>query len=335
MSAPSASLAVALPGVRIEHRVRDGALADELRTFVSLTRWRIAGAIAARRIRLAMASGDPAALDRLAPRLRARMAGALTVPVSLMNQLTDNVLERRLSRALVRFTFMGGPDLREDAAVLYLPGGSFVIERSPQVTALVCQIARAAHLPVLVCDYRIAPEHPCPAAVDDAAAAIRFLMAQGIAPEAIAIAAESGGAAVGLAAAQRLAREGVRLGALAFLSPWVDLTLPHAGIADLTRVCAMLYRGERAADDPVVSPLFGDFAGLPPIAIHASRRDPLFGDAVNLSRAAAKAGLDVTLRVWPGGMHVFERYFDRNGARSIDDLSAFLRARLTPLARAA
>jgi acetyl esterase/lipase len=328
----SAALPLALPGLRVEARPREASLAIRFRQAIDMLRWQLSGPVVVRQIRRAMAADDPAVMARTAARLRARFARAARLPVSLMNEATDGFAQLRLRQGLTRFTWMPGAHLRDDAAVLYVPGGSFIVERSPQVTVLVCQIARKAGLPVLVCDYRLAPEDPCPAARDDVVTALRLMLDQGLAPQNIAVVAESAGAALALSAAQLLAGEGVRLGALAFLSPWVDLTLPHPGLAPLTRLSAALYLGGRTAADPVASPLYGRLAGLPPMAIHGSQGDPLFGDAVHLSQAAARAGVDVTLRVWPGGMHVFERYFGKDGERSIADLAAFLSARLARLA---
>lgn len=329
-------LPVAMPGLRVlEMQQEVMALVAALREKWDRAAWRLGAGYTARKLRGALATGGIEGALAVAPELRRRWLKALTLPVSQMNKLTEGMTEQRLGRNLARFTWMAGAAQRRDAAALYVPGGSFVIDRSERVTGLVLALARRAGLPLLVCDYRLSPEHPCPAAIDDVSAALRVLIDQAIPPEQIAIAAESSGCAIALAAAQRFAADGGRLGALAFLSPWVDLTLPHAGVHDLTRVCAEFYRQKLGADDPLVSPLFGSFAGLPPMAIHGSRGDPLFGDAVALSQRAAQAGVDVTLRAWPGGMHVFERYFDKNGERSIAELSDFLRARLGLMADAA
>lgn len=322
MSAPL----LALPGVRVEHRACEAGFTQRLHTALDLMHWRIGGALAARRIRKTLAANDPAAIRRLAAELRQRWEQLSALPVAQMNTMTAGVFQQRLARDLVRFTWMEEPGRRDAAAILYVPGGSFTVPRSPQLTAMVCAIARRTQLPVMVCDYRLAPEHPYPAAVDDVVSALRHMISSGIDPASLAIAAESCGAAIALAATQRLAAEGVRLGALAFLSPWVDLTLPNSRTHDLTRLCASLYLGETDPRDPAASPVFGSFKGLPQMVIHGSKGDPLFGDSVRLAETAARAGLEVTLRVWPGGMHVMERYLARDGERSIEDISAFLRA---------
>ena len=325
------ALPAALPGLNVElRRFEAPQLVRSAAIGASYLAWRVFGAWAAGQLRQAMASGDPQTLHRVVTRLRARWAKIDRAPVAAMNQAMDGMTVRPVERDLAKLTWIEGPGRRDDAAVLYIPGGSFSVERSPRITALMAGLARRAGMPVLVCDYRLAPEHPCPAAIDDAVAAVRWLIAQRLAPGAIAIAAESAGAAVALAAAQRLAAQGVKLGALAFLSPWVDLTLQRPGrINPLTRVCAALYLAGRDPTDPVASPVFGAFAGLPPLAIHASRADPLFCDAALLSETAARAGLDVTLRVWPGGEHVFERFFNKDSERSVAELAAFLAARLS------
>lgn len=230
---------------------------------------------------------------------------------------------------------------REDAMLVYVHGGSFIADRSPRLTAMIARVARAAGLKTLMVDYRLAPEHPCPAAVDDVCEAVSGLMAQGYAPARVGLVAESAGAAIAMAAALRLRDHGTRLGAISLLSPWTDLALTGRSAAarsvtgdtpismETMAICAHFYLQGMSAIDPLASPVYGDLRGLPPVLIHTSRTDALYDDARMLAERAYAAGGDVTLRVWAQGGHVFERLFDRQSERAIGDIGSFLSARLT------
>lgn len=211
-----------------------------------------------------------------------------------------------------------------DRHLLYLHGGAYV-QGSPRSHApLAGQLAQAAGATAWLVDYRLAPEHPYPAAVDDALAAYRALLAQGVAPGRIAIAGDSAGG--GLALSTTLAIRDAALplpAALALLSPWTDLTLSGASMRDredaepmLNPVwldwAAGLYCGD-AQDgpstlrtDPGVSPLFADLAGFPPLVVHVGSDEVLLDDSTFLARRAAHAGVEVTLRTFDGLWHVFQ-----------------------------
>ncbi len=224
--------------------------------------------------------------------------------------------------------------------VFYIHGGSFIAERSLRITALVGRFAAAAGARVFAPNYRLAPEHPCPAAVDDAVTAYQWLSEEW--PDAPVVAmAESSGASVLLAALQRLRdqRHALPAGVL-LLSPWVDLSLQSWSVvaASLTgsspytmeslAVMAHLYLAGRSATDPVASPLFGSFRGFPPMLIHASRGDILYDDAVRLADAVRESQGDLTLRLWTGETHVWERLPGANARRSIELGAEFIRRRL-------
>ena len=224
--------------------------------------------------------------------------------------------------------------------VFYIHGGSFIAERSPRITAMVGRFAAAAGARVFAPDYRLAPEHPCPAAVDDAVAAYQWLREEWPDEPVVAL-AESAGASVLLAALQRLRDQGQAMpeGVL-LLSPWVDLSLQSWSVVaaslsgsspytmESLAVMAHLYLGGRSATDPVASPLFGSFRGFPPMLIHASRGDILYDDAVRLADAVRDARGDLTLRLWTGETHVWERLPGVNARRSIELGAEFIRRRL-------
>jgi acetyl esterase/lipase len=225
--------------------------------------------------------------------------------------------------------------------VFYVHGGSFVTERSPKITELVGRFAASAQARVFSPSYRLAPEHPCPAAVDDIVAAWRWLR-RAAPDEPVVALAESAGAAILMAALQQVRDEGDPLPAgVVLLSPWLDLSLQSwsvmaasiSGASPYTMeslaMMAHFYLQGRAATDPIASPLFGDFRGLPPLLVHASRNDILFDDAVRLTDRVRDANGDLTVRFWIDETHVWERRNSPEARQSISLAAQFIRARLT------
>ena len=222
--------------------------------------------------------------------------------------------------------------------VFYVHGGSFVCEKSPRITRMIAKLAAAAGARVFSPDYRLAPEHPCPAAVEDVVAAWDWLALTYPSEPLIAV-AESSGAAILMAALCQVRDQGGRLpDAILLFSPWMDLSLQSwsvtaASLAGSTPysmaslgVMSRLYLQGRAATDPVASPIFGDLSGLPPILIHASQGDIVFDDAKRLADAVEAAGGELTLRVWRGQTHVWERTESAEARHSLDLAAAFIAA---------
>ena len=225
-------------------------------------------------------------------------------------------------------------------AVFYVHGGSFIAERSPRITALVAQFSAAAGARVFAPSYRLAPEHPCPAAVDDIEAAFTWFAANHPDEPVVAL-AESAGAAILLAALQRVREAGGPMPeGVVLLSPWVDLSLQSwsviaasmAGTSPYTMeslaLMAHLYLNGRPATDPIASPLYGDFDGFPPMLIHASKGDILYDDAVRLADKVREAGGDLTVRLWSDETHVWEQTHSAKARQSIQLAAEFIRRRL-------
>lgn len=207
--------------------------------------------------------------------------------------------------------------------VLYLHGGAYIVGSMTSHTALAGQIASATRANAWLVEYRLAPEHPYPAAVEDAVAAYRDLLAQGIAATDILIAGDSAGGGLALATAIALRDAGVaQPAALVLISPWTDLTLSgrslqtQADIEPMLNVpwiewAAGLYCGEGGDDRitprtaPGVSPLFADLAGLPPMLVHVGADEILLDDSTFLVERALQAKVDATLRVFDDLWHVF------------------------------
>lgn len=227
--------------------------------------------------------------------------------------------------------------------LLYLHGGGFGVHLPISYRRHAAELARRSGMRVLLPDYRLAPEHPYPAALDDCCAAYRWLLGQGIAPARIAIAGDSAGGNLTLATLMRLAREGVPLPACAaVLSPVTDfsglsssLAFNEAADVMFTLAATTLIRdpyvGATPLDDPGVSPLFGSWSGLPPLLFHASSSEMLLCDTVRAAERARIAGVSVRERVWPGLPHVFQMFRVLPEAQAaLDDIAAHLRSHIVP-----
>jgi len=226
--------------------------------------------------------------------------------------------------------------------LLYLHGGGYCSGSIRSHRGMVGAVGRAAGARTLAVGYRLAPEHPFPAALDDALAAYEFLLVQGIAPRQIAIGGDSAGGGLSLAAMTRLRDSGRPLPGCAWLiSPWTDLAMTGASIDSKDAVDPLIHRGylqELAAAylagsdpaDPLASPLHADLAGLPPVLIQVGSAETLLDDAVRIAGRAGAANVAVTLEVWPEMIHAWHLWAARlaDGRRAIAAAGAFIRARL-------
>lgn len=222
--------------------------------------------------------------------------------------------------------------------VLYLHGGYYVAGRPSTYRTLAGRFASGLDADVLLLDYRLAPEHPHPAAVDDALAAYRALLDTGADPIAMAVAGDSAGGGLTLALLLRLKAEGVPLPAAAVLfSPWLDLTCASPSVdrndeaddlltAAALRAAAPLYAGDRDPADPQVSPLFGDLAGLPPLFVTFDESETLFDDGERLAERAQAAGTPVVTHRRQGLFHAWPAMvpFVREARDTVADVVHFL-----------
>jgi monoterpene epsilon-lactone hydrolase len=227
--------------------------------------------------------------------------------------------------------------------VLYFHGGVYVIGDAFQAAGLAAQIGRRTRAKVISVDYRLAPEHPYPAAVDDALAAYQALLGNGTAPSDIAFAGESAGGALAVVTLVNARDRGLPLPAAALaMSPYADLTLSGSTM-DTKRAADPLFTPQafppRVADYTaghdaalgLISPIFADLAGLPPLIIQAGTHELLLDDAIRLARQAATADVRVTLDITPGVPHVFQAYYPilDEAAAALDRAGQFLSAYLT------
>jgi acetyl esterase/lipase len=226
--------------------------------------------------------------------------------------------------------------------IFYLHGGAYAIGTAASSVGLASDLARRVGAQLVSVDYRLAPEHPYPAAIDDAVAAYRGLLDSGVAASAIAIAGESAGA--GLVTATLVALKHVALpqpsGAV-LMSPWVDLTLSGESISAkpavdpaLTpeglrrRAVDYVAAGDRTAE--LVSPIFADLTELPPLLIQVGSHEILLDDATRLAARAAAVDVAVSLEVTPGVPHVFQGFASMldEGDAALTSAGEFLRAHL-------
>ena len=212
-------------------------------------------------------------------------------------------------------------DTRSDSAFLYLHGGGHCVGSCQSHRGLVSHIARACHARALLPEYGLAPERPFPAGLLDARAAYRYLLAQGYPPQRIVVGGESSGGNLALALLLTLRDEGMQMPAGAvLLSPWTDLLGTGDSVRTRARqdpwlrpagieLAANRYRGGVAADHPLVSPLYADMHGLPPLLIHVGTDEILLDDSTRLAHKAAAAAVEVTLSVWDGMWHAFHYFY--------------------------
>lgn len=229
-----------------------------------------------------------------------------------------------------------------EGLVLHLHGGGYVVGSLNTVRAMASQLARARRSSVLTLDYRLAPEHPFPAAVEDAVAAFRWLLGEGHDPAAIALSGDSAGGGLALATAIALRDQGDPLpGAVVCISPWTDLSLSGSSIdanaesdPQISRrglqEMAALYLAEQDPTHPLASPLFADLSGLPPLLIHVGGAEALLDDATRLAEAATAAGVDVTLERWDDMIHVWHAFAPGlvEGTAGIERVAEWLGERL-------
>jgi monoterpene epsilon-lactone hydrolase len=226
--------------------------------------------------------------------------------------------------------------------VLYFHAGVYVMGEASLTAGLASEVGRRTDAKVISVEYRLAPEHPYPAAVDDALAAYEALLDDGIAPSDIAFAGESAGGGLAVATLVNTRDHGLPLPTAAFvMSPYADLTLAGTTMDTKREVDPLLSRealeprvadytaGEDAALG-LISPVFADLTGLPPLIIQAGTHEVLLDDAVRLAEEAITADVEVTLDITPGVPHVFQAYHPilDEAAAALDRAGALLSAHL-------
>jgi len=226
--------------------------------------------------------------------------------------------------------------------LLFLHGGGYCSGSIVSHRGMVTEAGRAAGVRTLAVAYRLAPEHPFPAALEDARAAYGFLLDQGIAPSKVAIGGDSAGGGLTLALMTVLRDAGQPLPRCAWLvSPWVDLQMTGASLAEKAQVdpliskpyleeLASAYLAGTDAANLLASPLQAELAGLPPLLVQVGSAETLLDDAVRITRRAGAADVQIKLEIWPHMIHVWHLWAAQleEGRRAIASAGAFIRAQL-------
>jgi epsilon-lactone hydrolase len=279
-------------------------------------------------------STDSASVD--VAQLRAAMAS-----MAAMSILPEGTEIEPIQAAGVPAEWLTGPGCDPSRVLLYLHGGGYLAGSIATHRALAARIAAAAGMRALIIDYRLAPEHPFPAAVQDAVAAYEFLVASGIAPARIALGGDSAGGGLVFAALVRLRDQGRPLPGAAFaLSPWTDLegtgpsmhndADPMIGSRQGLLATAALYLNGADPRTPTASPLYADLSGLPPMAIQVGTAERLLDDSTRIAERIRDMGGSVDLEVFDDLIHVFQSLAPQvpEAVEAIEKLGLFLQRRL-------
>ncbi len=231
------------------------------------------------------------------------------------------------------------PDADTERVLLYLHGGAYALGSCDSHRDLVARISASSGIRALLIEYRLAPEHVFPAGLDDALSAYHWLLANGVKPEHIIIGGDSAGGGLALALLLTLKKNDEPLPAgAALLSPWTDLV--GTGESRTTRAEADpwisapaiqfvvgLYTGEEDAHNPLISPVYADLSGLPPLCIHVGNDEVLRDDSIHIAEHAQAAYVEVQLTVWEGMWHVFPVFAHvlPEGQQAIEQIGAFIR----------
>jgi monoterpene epsilon-lactone hydrolase len=239
------------------------------------------------------------------------------------------------------WSIVSGSD--QNRVLLYFHGGGYCAGSAVSHRRMVTEAGRAGAVRTLAIDYRLAPEHPFPAALGDATKAWHFLRQQGIEAKHIVVGGDSAGSGIALALWQTLRDSGEPLpGCLWLISPWADMMLTSASLETKDAVDALIHKPYLAelveayvpagmdTRNPLLSPLFADFKGSPPMLIQVGSAETLLDDAVGLAGAAGAADVAVTLEIWPHMIHAWQLWNARlePGRRALASAGAFMRRHL-------
>jgi monoterpene epsilon-lactone hydrolase len=256
--------------------------------------------------------------------------------------LAGDVTVEKVSSGGVAAEWTSTPGVARDAAILYAHGGGYLFGSLDSHRHMVAELGRAANCVALALDYRLAPEHPFPAPVEDAVSGYKYLLAQGFASGRIAIAGDSAGGGLVVAAMVAIREAGLpQPGGGWCLSPWVDMEalgesmatraaadpmVQKAGILEIAKA----YLGGADPRSPLAAPLYADLAGIAPLLIQVGAAETLLDDAIRLAQRAGTADVRVDLQVWPEMVHVWPLFHPElaAGKRALDEAGAWIRKAL-------
>lgn len=257
-------------------------------------------------------------------------------------KLPPDVVVEPVQVGRLRAEWLWPAGARADATVLYLHGGGYAIGSAKSHRHLAVAIAKAAGTRALLVEYRRAPEQPFPAAVEDAVASYRWLLATGQAAQRVVVAGDSAGGGLTVAMLLALRDAGTALPAAGVcISPWVDLTC--SGLSYQTKAAsdpmvtregvarmAAWYLAGADPKTPLASPLYADLRGLPPLLVHVGSEEVLLDDARQLAAQARAAGVEANLEIWPEMVHVWHWFLGMldEAQSAVDRIGEFVVAKL-------
>lgn len=291
---------------------------------------------------------DGGALDAVRAQLRADRAAWKQLDLSARRSLRDEGGARAAlppgwsasARDLGRSAeLLSGPSAAATRMILYFHGGGFGIGSPKSHRGLAAQLGHAAQSQVLTLAYRLAPEHPYPAALEDAVTAYRMLLDEGRTPQSIVLMGDSAGGGLAIAAALRIKALDLPAPlAVVALCPWLDYALSADSLRfraeadptlneDSLRAFAEAYLA--GADARAASPLFADLNGLPPTLLHIGSDDILLSDSERFVATARQLGVDATVEIWPGLFHVWHAHYEalEEAREGINEIGAWLKRR--------
>lgn len=280
----------------------------------------------------------------------ARMRAQYAKMAKRLSKLDLEVTITPVKAGRTRAEWVEPGEVQEHRVILYLHGGGYVAGSPETHRSIVARLCEASAARGLVVDYRLAPEHKFPAAVEDALDAYQWLLGQGVDPKGIAIAGDASGGGLAIATCMALRDAQAPMpAAVVAMSPWSDLAMTSWSTLTLRKEDAALsmtllalqarhYLQTKNPTEPLASPLYGDFRGLPPHLIHVGSNEILRDDATRLSQKAEEGGIDMSVEVWAGMPHAFQFYsMLPEAAGSLARLGSFIKTRtvITPSARRA
>jgi len=242
-------------------------------------------------------------------------AGDLQKLAQILNRVPPGVNSERVATSQFRGEWLRTGTVARERAILHLPGGAFILPATPGHRTMLDRVCRACDADGLLVHYRLAPEHPFPAGLEDALAAYGFLLESGIEPRNIVIMGDSAGGGLALSLALALQQQGAPLPcSVVLLSALTDLSLTNPSqrfnrwrdtLLPVRRDMQgyEIYRGKAAADHPLLSPVFGNFRGFPPIFAQVSSTETLLDDTLRVARKARSQGVEFEVEVWEGLPH--------------------------------
>lgn len=275
-----------------------------------------------------MASPQAEAMYRVYRQLR-EQSHAVTITLEEQRQLVDEEISKLATEPPgisevnvdvegLRAVWLIPDGAASDRAMLWFHGGGYMTGSIRSHRKMVGHVAAATACRVLLVEYRLAPEHPYPAAIHDALVAVRWLVAQGFEPSGLALGGDSAGGGLAVATLLKLRSQGASLPAACILfSPWVDMAATGESIRTRASVDAMIdvealkmgsgvYLGDHHPTDPLASPVYATLEALPPFYVQVGDFEVLLDDSVRLAANASRDGVDVRLDIFPEMQHVFQ-----------------------------